>query len=516
MNEGESFDLIAAIERRELVPTETLELAVEDARREGMSLRRRLVDGRIISEQELDFLLSEELGISYVHLTPDMVDEALVREFPPEAMRGHVMVPILEVDGEVTVALSDPLDAQARRVLERVSPYRVRPAVAEASQIRRVLDAILGPEDPEEDTWGEAALAILTEAFTAGASEIHIEPVRAGVRVRRRVRGVLEEVGLHRSENLEPLLTRFRALARLPDRAGPDRGRFRMNLGSVGVDIDLSILPTPFGDSAVLLLGMAWRYPTRLDDWGFDTRTIETIRGALEEPGGLVVVNAPQAERRRALAYALLSETDPDNRKVLTLEKNAFRRVSQWTQVVKGDLPVLDAHRALDLVLGQRPDSLLLEGPSDWALEQTLPSVLEGMRLILDTPYVDAADVLLHLNSMNMPPPLLDRSVRLVISLAALPGLCPHCRHEVEDEEGDTGFECVGCEACDWTGRKGEVLVPGLFAPAPGAVRGLLRDGDGSSLLTLIGRSGQPTIRRNARRLVRQGRISASDARGIL
>jgi type II secretory ATPase GspE/PulE/Tfp pilus assembly ATPase PilB-like protein len=475
------------------------------------------VEAGCLTERELGFCLSEELGIPQLHLGPDMVDPDLVLQFPGEVLRQRRMVPILESEGEITVAMADPLDRDAVRDLERVSPYRVRPAVAEGSRIDRVLEAILGPEDHGPDSWGETILRILTDAFTIAATEIHVEPVRAGLRIRRRARGRLEEAELHPPESLIPLIGRLRALARIPEDAGPGQGRFRVNLGGVGVDIHVSILPTPQGDSAVMLFGRSWRFPALLSGWPFEPRLHEGVRRALERPGGLVIVNAPDEDRRRALAYAMLAELDPGRNKILTLERHAFRRVPEWTQVEEGDLPVADPDHALELLLKQRPDGLLLEGPADWALPTALPAVLQGMRVILDMPYVDAADVLLHLRSLDLPPPLLDRTVRMVISVASLPGLCPECRRPVEeDEEGDPGYESTGCAACDMTGESDEVLVPGLFAPDTGSLRRILREADGSSLLTMIGRSGQPTIRRTARRYVRMGRVSSAAARELL
>jgi type II secretory ATPase GspE/PulE/Tfp pilus assembly ATPase PilB-like protein len=512
-----SFDLAEALERRGLLTRETVLEIIEAAQREAVGFHDALIRGGYLTEQELDFCLSEELGIPQVLLSPDMVDPDLVKEFPSDVLRQRTMVPVIMVDGEVTVALGNPLDGDAVRDLERVSPYRVRPAVAEGSRIRETLDAILGTEDQQVEGWGAKAIEILTAAFTAGATEVHIEPVSAGTRIRRRIRGRLLESELHRADSLEPLLERLRALARMPDLHGPGQGRFRVNLGGVGVDVELSILPTPQGDSAVVLFGTAWRYPPQLKYWPVEERLIDGIRGALARPGGLVVVNSPRADHRRALAYAILGETDSESHKVLSLESAAFRNLPGWTQVEEDNLPVPDRERALELLLKQRPDSILIQGPAEWALPMALPAVLEGVRLVIDTPYVDAADVLLHLRALDLPPPLLDRTLRMVLSVAALPGLCPSCRLQIEeDDEGDPGFEAPGCEACDGTGERGEVFVTGLFTPEPGALRRLLREGDDSSLLTLIGRAGHQTIRRTARRFVRLGRVSAEVAKELL
>jgi type II secretory ATPase GspE/PulE/Tfp pilus assembly ATPase PilB-like protein len=512
-----SFDLSEALERRGLLTRDgTLEV-VEVAQREAISFHDALIQHGYLTEQELDFCLSEELGIPQVLLSPDMVDPDLVKEYPADILRLRTMVPVIMVDGEVTVAMGNPLDGDAVRDLERASPYRIRPAVAEGSRIQMTLDAILGTEDQQVVGWSAKAIEILTTAFTAGATEVHIEPVPAGTRIRRRIRGRLLESELHRSDSLVPLLDRFRALARMPEHVGPGQGRFRVNLGGVGVDVELSILPTPQGDSAVLLYSTAWRYAPRLKYWPLEERLVDGMRGALARPGGLIVVNSPRAEHRRALGYALLAETDAESHKVLTLESAAFRHLPEWTQVEEGNLPVPDRDRALELLLKQRPDAILLEGPADWALPMALPAVLEGVRVIIDTPYIDAADVLLHLRALKLPPPLLDRTLRMVLSVAALPGLCPSCRQQTEeDEEGDPGFESYGCEACDGTGERGEILVPGLFAPGPGALRRLYKESDDSALLTIIGRAGHQTIRRTARRYVRLGRISAAVAKELL
>ena len=511
-----AFDLAEALRRRGLVSGADLKLAMETAAAETRPLGDILVRAGMIAAEDLNYCVAEGLSIPYVRLVSSMVDRDLVRQFPADVLRRHQIVPLIASEGEVTVVFANPLDDEAFQVLERVSPYRVRAAMASSDSIRSVLAEVIGEPDPVADESALTLHRMVLEAFLARQYEIHIEPLRTETRIRRRTPEGLVQTELRPREHHERFIEQLRSHARIDEfevrRA--TCGRFRTNVGGVSVDVDVSILPTPHGDSAVLVIGTGWRYPAALDRWELDRFAREDLRRALARPGGLFVVNSQSREMRRALAYAVVGESDPERAKILTIETSSFRRVPEWTQV-EGRFE--ESTDELERVLWQRPDVLLLDRYDAHSLSVALRAVLEGMRLVLVAPYVDSADVLLHLAALDLPLPLLDRAARLVLSVTSLPRLCSACREPIEEGPGDEdlGYRALGCSLCATSGRAGEVLVSGQFGPRPGEVRRLLRDTQ-ADLLTMIGRAGHRTIRRAARRLVQAGIVSASDATDLL
>jgi hypothetical protein len=129
-----TFDLVSALLRRGLLPREAVEAAADAARREGTTLQEILVSGGLVSEPELGFFLSEELGIPQVNPSLGAIDVDLVREFPAEVLRRRRMVPVFLEEGEVTVALSDPLDREASSECPRTGCDRPRRRTAASSR----------------------------------------------------------------------------------------------------------------------------------------------------------------------------------------------------------------------------------------------------------------------------------------------------------------------------------------------------------------------------------------------
>src|SRR6185436_605162 len=97
--------------------------------------------------------------------------------------------------------------------------------------------------------------SLIEQAHHARVSDIHIDPLDKSVRVRFRIDGVLQESYTFPKEFHEPLISRLKVLARLrtdEHRAAQD-GRFRIVFANPGpVDVRLSIIPTYYGENAVL------------------------------------------------------------------------------------------------------------------------------------------------------------------------------------------------------------------------------------------------------------------------
>ena len=100
--------------------------------------------------------------------------------------------------------------------------------------------------------------AILEKACSTGASDIHIDPSQHDLRIRMRIDGVLKSV-CTLSKNLHSeIIARIKVLAKLrsDEHQTTQDGRFRYQKHDSNdfVDIRVSIIPTYYGQNAVLRL----------------------------------------------------------------------------------------------------------------------------------------------------------------------------------------------------------------------------------------------------------------------
>ncbi len=97
---------------------------------------------------------------------------------------------------------------------------------------------------------------ILSDAATAGASDIHIEPQEGFLQVRQRVDGLLRDV-LTIPHHLQDLtISRLKIMSGMDisERRKPQDGRSRLRFEGRRIDLRVSSLPTHFGEKVVIRL----------------------------------------------------------------------------------------------------------------------------------------------------------------------------------------------------------------------------------------------------------------------
>src|SRR5262249_26321797 len=99
---------------------------------------------------------------------------------------------------------------------------------------------------------------ILIEAVNERASDIHIEPEEAGLRIRYRIDGLLQTQKMHAEiSRFQPaIITRLKIMARLniAEKRLPQDGRIKMRLNNREIDVRVSIIPMIHGEGLCLRL----------------------------------------------------------------------------------------------------------------------------------------------------------------------------------------------------------------------------------------------------------------------
>ena len=170
--------------------------------------------------------------------------------------------------------------------------------------------------------------AAIYDAWKAGASDIHFECDRNGVKVKLRLDGVLVPASeLADRVRAEEVISRIKVLAQLDiaERRVPQDGRFRIELGSRELDFRVSIMPSIFGEDAVVRLldksqlrGDA--HAISLPSLGLDVDAIERIRRLAKKPHGMLLVTGPTGSGKTTTLYAALTEIQTGQEKIITIE----------------------------------------------------------------------------------------------------------------------------------------------------------------------------------------------------
>ena len=155
---------------------------------------------------------------------------------------------------------------------------------------------------------------LIREAHDTGASDIHLEAMREGLRVRLRVDGVLSELPGPPRGLQAAVVSRIKLLAELDiaERRQPQDGRIRVRLESRELDLRVSTVPTLYGEIVVLRLLDRGGRPVGLDELGMGPELCDAFRRLARRPHGMLLVTGPTGSGKTTTLYAALRTAPPD------------------------------------------------------------------------------------------------------------------------------------------------------------------------------------------------------------
>jgi type IV pilus assembly protein PilB len=291
---------------------------------------------------------------------------------PEESAEHYHLAPLSVVDGILEVGLIDPDNIQSIDALNFISrttgvPYKIfRITEADFNTILAMYRGLRGEvdqavsdltteqhikpapksesenssldlEDPSiggiegkrgDDNIQEDAPAIkivstiLRYAIDGHASDVHIEPLTSGVRVRYRVDGELHTSVVLPLTAHRAIIARIKVLSsiRLDERRKPQDGRFSATIDNRQIDFRVSTFPSYNGEKVVLRILDREQGFIPLDQIGLSPRNLGIMRNAIQKPHGLVLISGPTGSGKSTTLYSLLNEIDREHKNVLSLE----------------------------------------------------------------------------------------------------------------------------------------------------------------------------------------------------
>lgn len=417
---------------------------------------------------------------------PDALDPALVADLPVEWARANLMLPIRR-GGETLALTPDPADTNRLKHLELLLGAELRPVLAPPETVLKAIEqcyysransasqfirdmpagraAAAAGTSRSEDLLEEARNApvrqlinlALLEALKARASDVHFEPLEASMRIRYRVDGLLYEQASPPKHMQEALVSRLKIMARLDisEKRLPQDGAARVRVGDREIDIRVSTAPVAEGERVVLRLLNRADVLLPISALGMNPNTLASLRRAMAEPNGMIVVAGPTGSGKTTTLYAALQTLDAAHTNIMTIEDPVEYRLPHIGQMqVKPGIGLTFAS-GLRHILRQDPDTILVGEIRDTeTAEIAVRSALTG-HLVFSTLHTnDAAESLIRLIDMGIEPFLLAASLRAVLAQRLTRKLCPACRAPRELAAGETLFPGISGPVRVWTASK--------------------------------------------------------------
>jgi general secretion pathway protein E len=413
-------------------------------------------------------------------------------------------------DDELIVIMSDPFNLEAQTWLEQHIPLNFSWALAHHSDVsaylsfhEKSLNAMDSMQDAadkpsmDDETVEELSFKSISDesslvvklvhstvydALKAEASDIHLETTPSGLAIKYRIDGVLVSIStIEGLEMAEQVISRIKVISSLDitERRTPQDGRFKVSVQRHEIDLRVSIMPSVFGECAVLrvldkralsdqMKGL------RLDHLGFDADSMAFIRKLSNEPYGMVLVTGPTGSGKTTTLYAALTEINHGTDKIITIEDPVEYQLPGVLQIPVNEKKGLTFERGLRSILRHDPDKIMVGEIRDPETAQiAVQSALTGHLVFTTVHANNVFDVLGRFIHMGVDPYSFVSALNGIIAQRLVRVNCPDCltddfpSDELILESGLKLEEArkihfrrgAGCGRCRGTGFKGRKAI---------------------------------------------------------
>jgi type IV pilus assembly protein PilB len=316
--------------------------------------------------------------------------------------------------------------------------------------------------------------SMVNEASSLNSSDIHIEAYEGGSRIRFRIDGKLFERYIIKKEEYPAIINQIKILSGLDiaEKRLPQDGRILFKTTGMNYDIRVSVIPSIYGEKAVLRLLRKSASDIVISDLGFSKGQLDDYLAGIRKPNGILLISGPTGSGKTTTLYATLNILNKKDINILSIEDPVEYTIEGINQVQLREDIGLTFAKALKTFLRQDPDIIMLGEVRDAETAQmAIRAALTG-HLVLSTIHTNSAwGIITRLIDMGIPPFLLSSTINTVVAQRLVRKLCPNCKKEISLDvlripasirkyiNQEKHFISEGCENCFNSGYHGRVAI---------------------------------------------------------
>ncbi len=495
---------------------------------QNASQQTKLDELKKLEAEELAEMLSKKYNLPYIDLSVLSINTDALRIIPEEESRASGLAAFKLVGKKVFIAVVSPNNKNLQGILNTIKEkkYEIELYMCSINSLERAWERYKEISYTTETKAGligisEEQMAIIVEraktiddvkklieetvqnnksqgvskileiiiagAIIVGASDIHIEAQDGETRLRFRLDGVLQDISTYDPAINKLILSRLKLTSgmKLNIRAETQDGRFSIDLTRKQIEVRVSIIPGPFGESVVMRLLDPDSIAITLDKMGMEPRLLSILEDEIARPNGMILVTGPTGSGKSTTLYAFLRKVNEPGSKIITIEdpiEYHLPGISQ-TQVNEGaGYTFLEGLRS---ALRQDPDIIMVGEIRDKETAKiAINSALTG-HLVFSTLHTNsAAGAIPRLIDLEVNPKVIGSAMNVVLAQRLVRKLCPTCKKEIAPTEKEkkiiaAAIESIknkkndiqdldpnrvwvagpGCAACNGIGYKGRIGV---------------------------------------------------------
>lgn len=495
---------------------------------------------------------AKELKLPYIDVASFPVNPDILHVITPAEAKRSLVMPFFKTGNRLRLAVLDPNNSGTKKIIEKLeaNKYEVQVNVASAAAIAQALrlyasDQYRAKEDiknivKDEEIHYEKELKSLMEvkdkipalpaeealntlnvsAIRAGASDIHYQPEETACTVRFRIDGVLHTVFELMPEVYARLAgqIKYKAKMKLNVTNEPQDGRFKFLVNERKIDVRVSSLPTEFGESFVCRILDSGRRFMSFEELGFTGKSLEILERSADLAQGMVLVTGPTSSGKTTSLYVLLNRFNKPEEKIITLEDPIEYHVEGVTQSQVNEKRGYNFASGLRSILRQDPDVVMVGEIRDLeTAEVCTQAALTGHVLLSTLHTKGAVDTIPRLMTIGVPAFMISPALSLIVAQRLVRKLCSCAKDRAVSAKEKALIEKTlndikvvdpsvkaeipaklkvanGCEKCNKTGFRGQLVISEAFEVDDDIKEAILKNVSAPEIFALVRKKGMVTL----------------------
>ncbi len=507
-SEKTTKEILDYLVKLELLDTNKVKKIQKLIQKDGLNVIDAILNKKYLKEEGVGQALAAFFGSTYIRFKGIDLSPDVLITIPKDVAKKSDVVVFEKGDGYLKVAMANPNDLHFIHLLEKktnsiasvhfTTPHQLEEALKSyPSDFHGKFDVLMARANEDInhletlDSISQVFDSLVLMAYQRGTSDVHIEPFNDEIRVRFRIDGVLNTITAMPTDFLETIINHIKVLAklRIDTHYSAQDGRFQVVYDETTINFRVSIMPTHYGEKAVLRLLSSETQEWSLTELGYKEKDRNVIEKHITKTNGMILCCGPTGSGKTTTLYALLKELNKEGVNISTIEDPIEYGLPGILQTQVNTKTNISFAEGLKSLMRQDPDILMIGEIRDFETGNiAVNSSLTG-HLVFSTLHANNASLApLRLLQMDVDPYLIVNTVNLIIAQRLVRKICNNCKtsytlsnEELEGMKNQVGlsdgqleifeqyfgvkesktrlFKGNGCEKCGYTGYHGRSII---------------------------------------------------------
>ena len=528
----------------QIITEHDLRAALDEQRISGCRIGEALIKLGVVTQEDIDWALSNQLNIPYVRLKKGNIDRLAVDRVPAILARRFNLMPLFLAGEDLSIAIADPLNAEAIRAVEIASGCQVTVSVALIREIREMQEHFYGAEDQQAtlgfasphypprtldsinaDLSGAKLLDYLLLAVVQmKLASLSLQTMGDLILVTGRKAGVASELGRLAATYYPELIIRIRKLARINGSSEPSaRGILAFRLKGKKILYQVSLLRGEGGDYVTVKLHISTTFPASIAEIGLSRTKEEQFRELTTTRQGLVIFSLRDVDERCRTMDLYLDESTTSGKTVMVLGDSVGRGKKRFPRIPMQSENQAELSTLIMATMEHDPDIIVIEDATDsQAFIAASKAAMRGKLVLAGVSFGGISATFKNLLFFWHKSYFIPTYLKGIVSFKGVLTLCPLCKESYLPSPEETaalrigesineGFRAKGCPHCGHTGYAGRKYLMGLISFDSGMLETFETARDNGEILRYLNATGYRGIREEGLELLKAGEISPEE-----